>query len=254
MRDCILANNSVGSETATTFSFHGFYGSEGWDRTKEENVLDSECLSSVWEQSATGTTVLQTFLGSSGFIRGFFTDTTLNSEISFEDDSVADARTNPDYVFSTTFQKQIVIILDFSDSSDDFIDAMKVGSNAVIQGLSDLDSVQVITSVPGFEKGFSCGGSGLLRATESNKKVLMEYVDSLSSPGPDDPSHLVLLELFSAAFNMTPVAGSPSSCQPLFLYVSANQFTKGNVKLIATNEQGIRCSYLHLCDSISNRF
>ena len=257
MRDCIRASARSGpgqeferrnpslplapeEETEGSFSFRGFYSEKGWDQTKEENEIDSRCLSSVWDQSVSGTTVLQMFLGSSGYIRGSFANSTLNSEISFEG-STADARTSPDFVFSTTFQKEIIIILDFSGVSAEFLPAMKSGANAVILGLSDLDYAQVTTSVPGFDKGFDCGTGGLIRATESNKKLLMEYVDTLS-PGSNDSSHLTPLQLFDNAFNLTSVAGTSSSCQPLYFYVSPNQITKSDVNSITktNNEYGVR--------------
>ena len=259
MRDCIIAQHSttttnsdtsgggeeeIGSggeeEEIATASYSGVFSDEGWDRTKEENALDSECLATVWNQSVTGTTVLQTFLGSSGYIRGYFSDLELNRADSISIDETSDSRTNPNYVASTTFQKQLIILLDFANlpNNGDFMGAMKVGSRAVIEGLSDLDSIQVITSVPGFDKGFDCGGRSLLRGTETNKKAISDYVDGLTSPGPNDPSHITPLKMFSNAFNMTPVAGSVESCQPVFLYISANQFAKGNVKEITTlNEE-----------------
>ena len=242
MRNCIISEQTdTRGEDIATASSRGVYSDEGWDRTKEENDVDSECLATVWNQSVTGTTVLQTFLGSSGYIKGYFTDLALNVNSSSIDET-SDARTNPNFVSSTTFQKQVVIMMDFSNLPEedgaDFLAAMKLGSHAVIQGLSDLDSIQVVTSVPGFEKGFNCGGEKLLRGTESNKKAIMDYVDTLTSPGPNDPSHLTPLEIFFNAFNLTPFAGSEPSCQPLFLYVSANQFAKGNVREItALNEE-----------------
>ena len=246
MRDCIVTQRTdTGGEEVQTVSYDGVFSDEGWDRTKEQNVVDSECLGEVWLNQSTGATILQTFLGSSGYIRGFFTDPKLNRVDSTAIAETADARTNPNYVASTTFEKQVIIMLDFSNlrQTQGFVDAMKLGSRAVIQGLSDLDSIQVITSVPGDDQGYDCGGRKLLRATENNKKAILEYVDSLSVPGDGaTTSHITPLEMFSNAFNLTPVAGSGSSCQPIFLFVSANQFAKGNVREITlmNEEYGAR--------------
>ena len=56
-----------------TFTYDGYYdGQDAWNREKDDDFSQSECLLALWEQNAMDdqTIVLQHYGGSSGFIRG----------------------------------------------------------------------------------------------------------------------------------------------------------------------------------------
>jgi hypothetical protein len=197
------------------FEYPGYYSDSVWGRTKEDNALDAKCLVNVWPNYEDSTTVLQYFLGSSGYIAGDFTDESLNVSV---DTEYLDSRTLPSYVFGTTYQKEVVIILDFMYASSEYIEAMKDGAIDVINGLYDSDYVQLITSTQ--MEGFNCGGTiSLIRMTSSNKEVLIDYINTINTTSEDYSNPT---ELFDNAYQLFEKVGI-SLCQPVILYVSASQ-------------------------------
>ena len=240
MRDCVSSTSDaeVDSE-GFGFSKSGTFSLEGWDVTEEENQAESRCLEEIWEGAAADdeTIVLQHYSGSSGFIRGFFSNEDLNTQMEMSDESF-DARLNPSYVFSTTYQKDVFLLLDLS-ASEEFIQEMKEGARAVISGLYDRDYAQIFTTANSdvdLESDESCA-LGFLRMTESNKELLMTYIDAI-----DDKYSGSLRDIgkiFEDAFDSLEEAinnenSGASNCQPIFLFMSDRQPSNDDLSDIRT--------------------
>ena len=236
MRDCIASDTDakVDSE-GFGFTKAGYYSSTGWDVTEEENQAETRCLEEIWEEGASEdeTIVLQHFSGSSGFIRGYFSNEDLNTEMEMAGNKF-DGRLNPSYVYSTTYQKDVFLLLDLS-ASEEFIHEMKEGARAVISGLYDHDYAQIFTTA---SDGVDLGSDetcalGFLRMTEANKQLLNGYIDAIYANYSGSLKDIG--DLFDEAFDSLEAAvnsedNANSNCQPVFLFMSDRQPSNGDVK------------------------
>ena len=218
-----IAEKSSKREGGEGFSYAGYYSDERWQRTKEQNKAESECLLELWKQNANDDSevVLQHFAGSSGFIRGYFSDEGKNEEtVLFPEGDRSDARKEATFVYGSTVQKDVLILLDNSPASADWIEAMKEGARNVLSGLTDTEYVQILTTSLDNEHALDCGATGLLRATESNKKALAEWLENLSATGDGDSGYL-----FESAFSIlaSRTEDDGTGCQSVILYVSPAQ-------------------------------
>eukprot|EP00211_Chloroparvula_japonica_P000105 CAMPEP_0119121066 /NCGR_PEP_ID=MMETSP1310-20130426/1857_1 /TAXON_ID=464262 /ORGANISM="Genus nov. species nov., Strain RCC2339" /LENGTH=1337 /DNA_ID=CAMNT_0007110603 /DNA_START=126 /DNA_END=4139 /DNA_ORIENTATION=- len=228
MRDCIEAFDATapfsGQARGTIlnpFSDPGYYPADRWAFTKTENEQQAACLRDLWPDIAENNTNirLQHFAGVSGYVEGTFRDTAENDGTDLFDDRI-DARRMPHFVFSTTQQKDVMIILDTNRYSREWLEVMRTAAKNVIDGLTDRDYAQVYTTRSESANGLNCGGNRLLRMTEENKAQLRDFVDLIEPDGQTD-----LQTVFDSAFDQLLDAQESDSnrnsdCQPVVLLMT----------------------------------
>ena len=233
MRDCIESDTD-GEGSTSGFFDSGYFNDLGWGVDKEENRDESKCLQRIWEEAAAedDTIVLQQYSGSSGFIRGFFSDEDLNTQMEMSDGKY-DGRLNPSYVYPTTYQKDVFLLLDLS-TSEEYIQEMKEGARAVISGLYDHDYAQILTTATedaDLGSDETCA-LGFLRMTESNKQLMMTYIDAIYTNYSG--SYREIGTVFDEAFDsledaINSESSRASNCQPIFLFMSEREPSNDDV-------------------------